>query len=49
VEGCRLQELDLRHNDVTDEGAASLRQVHSDEKLANRESRVWHGATETGP
>jgi hypothetical protein len=23
--------------------------VHSDEKVANREIRVWHGATETGP
>jgi hypothetical protein len=23
--------------------------VHSDAKVANRVSRVWHGATETGP
>jgi hypothetical protein len=28
---------------------ASLHQVYSDEKVANRDIRVWHGATEKGP
>jgi hypothetical protein len=24
-------------------------ELYSDEKVANRDTRVWHGATETGP
>jgi hypothetical protein len=28
---------------------ADGRPAYSDEKVANREIRVWHGATENGP
>jgi regulator of replication initiation timing len=36
--------------EVTQPGNASRSTVsNSDEKVANRDTKVWHGATETGP
>jgi hypothetical protein len=38
---------DARHE--WEAAQAAQRQAYTDEKVANREIRVWHGATGTGP
>jgi hypothetical protein len=41
--------LPLRHGRVVLRVEARLHHPYGDEKFANRDTRVWHGATETGP